>query len=125
VKLLFAILVIIAIVVLCALFGPDKPQPAATPGQTTTTAVPAPLPGPLPGPGALPPNVRAVPPTAQAQRPPTARERGDLSVPVAATGVTTETVNQGPSGATFEAKRRITEKLRNITSGSSGGKNTR
>jgi hypothetical protein len=98
------ILVILAAVVLFALFGPAKPQPppVASPAQqpATTTAGPRPQP--------------AAPPVAQAKPQPSPRQQGEMSVPVAATGVTTETVNLGGGGA-YDAKRYMTDKLQRVS----------
>ncbi|NLF19743.1 MAG: hypothetical protein GX595_21130 [Lentisphaerae bacterium] len=107
-KVLVILLLIIAAVILFALFGPAKPeaQPALQPAQSggaQPTVVTTPAPAPAPAPQARP----APPPV------------GGLSPAAQATGVTTETVDVGGGGATFEAKRRMTGKIRQLP----GGKN--
>lgn len=103
-KFIVVVVVILLAVVLFALFGPAKPgsQPVANPTQPAATAEPGPQ---QPG----------TPPVAQSRPQPSPRQQGELSVPVAATGVTLETVNQGSGGATFEAKRRMTDKLQSLS----------
>ncbi len=113
-KLILVIVVILVAVALLALFAPEKPQPqpSASPTQPATVVGPRPPAG--------------MPPAAQAQPQLSPRQQGELSVPVAATGVTLETVNQGSGGATFEAKRRMTDKLQQLSpSGSTGTKKKR
>jgi hypothetical protein len=111
VKFIVVVLFILVAVILFALFGPTKPQPQSQP--VAVPAQPASPSGPRPAPGA--------PPMAQTQPQPSPRQQGELSVPVAATGVTLETVNQGSGGATFEAKRRMTDKLQSLSPSPSGG----
>jgi len=115
-KVLLVLVLIIVVVVLATIFGPSKPQPkpAANPGQPTTAGQPQPG---MMGPGAGGPaggTAMAAQPQ-QPQQPQSARQRGELSVPVAATGVTLETVDVGGGGAVFEAKRRMTDKLDKIS----------
>ena len=100
-KVLALLLLIIAAVVLFALFGPAKPeaQPAQSGGAQPTAVTTTP---------ATAPQARPAPPPV-----------GGLSPAAQATGVTTETVDVGGGGATFEAKRRMTDKLRKLP----GGKN--
>ena len=106
-KVLVILLLIIAAVILFALFGPAKPeaQPALQPAQSG---------------GAQPTVVRTAPaPAATPQARPAPPPVGGLSPAAQATGVTTETVDVGGGGATFEAKRRMTGKIRQLP----GGKN--
>lgn len=106
-KVLLLILVVLLAVILFALFGPAKSQPQPT-------AKPAPGAGTYPTAtaGQQRPAAAAVPAPQPELSP---RQRGELSTPALATGVTTETVDVGGGGATFEAKRRMTDKLNRIS----------
>jgi hypothetical protein len=105
-KALLILFLIVLVAILFAVFGPTQkqPKPVVPPAQPTTAAQPAVAP--------------AVTPVAA--QPLSPRQRGELSTPAAATGVTTETVNIGGGGAVFEAKRRMTEKIDQVSP--SGGK---
>lgn len=104
-KTVIIILLIVLAVILFALFGPSQPQPPARPSQAAS-----------PTPATTPMQQRpATATTAAPQAQTSPRERGELSTPALATGVTTETVDVGGGGATFEAKRRMTDKLRQVS----------